>query len=89
MRITNPIIGVRQFKNMKHKTQGAIKVDYNGTIVMENVTFSGNQATEKGGALYIGTGSTVSVTNAIFTANDAKDRGGCAFVTDQSRFACI
>lgn len=50
---------------------GAITVEHQGQLTIENVTFSGNVAPDGGSAIYNGFESTLSVTDSRFLNNDA------------------
>jgi hypothetical protein len=57
-------------------------------MIMENLTYNGNQAQEKAGAIYASLNSMINGTNTTFRLNDARESGGCIFLSDQSRLLC-
>lgn len=67
------------FRNNRTTNGGAI-VTHSGTIELDGVTFSGNQATGSGGAIALLGNSALRATNATFSGNTANGSGGAIYV---------
>lgn len=53
---------------------GAVYVD--GTLILNQVTFTGNSADQAGGALFVGSNASIQVFSSTFSGNDAGGWGG-------------
>lgn len=67
-----------KFIGNKGTTGGAVYHD-SESLVIENVFFENNQATQNGGALYVGLNSAVQITQGTFYENKASNDGGAVY----------
>jgi predicted outer membrane repeat protein len=61
---------------------GGIFISKDSDVVIDEVTFTDNNATSQGGAIYLTNGSSITVTNSQFSDNTAGQSGGAIHAQD-------
>ena len=58
---------------------GAVYIEVDQTVWMENVTIQDSHATGDGGAIYVDTNGTLTLTNVVFDGNGSGEEGGAVY----------